>query len=99
MNEWLREKLREKLEAWIPFFTVLTIVIGGISFGVLGAILFEYVGFFIGVIIGVTFSFVVCVFWYGYVATVISIANSTEKNMELLAEIKLHVSDAKRETE
>lgn len=91
MNEWLREKL----EAWIPFFTVLTIVIGGISFGVLGAILFEYVGFFIGVIIGVIFSFVVCVFWYGYVATVISIANSTEKNMELLAEIKLHVSDVK----
>ena len=91
MNEWLREKL----ETWLPFFTVLTIVIGGISFGVLGAILFEYVGFFIGMIIGVIFSLVVCVSCYGYLATVISIANSTEKNMELLAEIKLHVSDAK----
>lgn len=84
MIQWLRGKF----EAWIKILVILTIVIDGIAGGILGAILFAVrsygelamgvLGFFIGAIVFCLLSLIFCIVFYGFVATVICLAKSTE---------------------
>lgn len=90
MIQWLREKF----EAWIKILVILTIVIDGIAGGILFASMSRggfgrgVFSFFIGVIIFCLLSLIFCIVFYGFVATVICLAKSTEAIKD-----KLHVLD------
>lgn len=76
--------LREKFEACIPILVILNIVISGIAVGIFFAMKSGFVGFLVGAAIGCILSLIFCIVFYGFTATVICIANSTEENTELL---------------
>lgn len=85
--------LKEKFESWIGILVVLTVAIVGIASGVGGSISFGSIGFIIGALIGCILSIIYCVIFYGFIATVVCIAKSTEANTKLLGEIKTKLSD------
>ncbi len=106
MIQWLREKF----EAWIKILVILTIVIDGVIGGILGAMLFAgmrhgmgFLGFFIGAIVGCLLSLVFCIVLYGFIATVICLAKSTEAIKDKLdsagAAEKSSVSSSESKTE
>lgn len=76
MIQWLRKKF----EAWIPILFILTIVIGIIEAGFWCAVARNFVLFLFFCIL----LPILCIICYGFIATVICIANSTEENTELL---------------
>ena len=84
MIQWLKEKF----EAWVTVLVVLTIAISGIVGGIFGyTMLRGFVGFVIGAVIAFFASLIFCISVYGLIATVVCIANSTDKNTELLTNI------------
>ena len=93
MIQWLKEKF----VAWLQALVILTIVIAGIAGGIVGAGpvhgAMKFIVFLIGAAVACFFALLYCVVVYGFIATVISIAKSSEENTKLLAEIKSKLSD------
>lgn len=88
MIQWLRKKL----EDLIPILFILAIVIGVIIIGIWCAIAkISFVYFLLDCIVLV----IACIVTYGYLATVICIANSTEENTELLKRTNSLLSEIK----